>query len=214
MYISIHNYNFQLKLKPKNNTICVTSKSEDFYILEVPADFKENELLVYLKKNAKSIIKKYENQIANTTLEFINIYTKDFIYKWKPTISISYRYNNYIYSPLSIKTIKNKKKIITDILTSDIKTLIGLWEERLNCIIENIYFKNFKTKHFLNCHQTNSIAFSSALYLKDSIYLDFIVAKAVMQQRKFDHDEQVKWMEKFVKDYKQCNKIYDYERSK
>jgi|GEM_PF-6205526 len=214
MYISTHNYNFQLKLKPKNTAIRITSKSEDFYILEVPADFKENELLVYLKKNAKSIIKNYENQIANTTLEFINIYTKDFIYKWKPTISISYRYNNYIYSPLSIKTIKNKKKIITDILTSDIKTLIGLWEERLNCIIENIYFKNFKTKHFLNCHQTNSIAFSSALYLKDSIYLDFIVAKAVMQQRKFDHDEQVKWMEKFVKDYKQCNKIYDYERSK
>ncbi len=214
MYIYMHKYHFEIRLNKTHTPIYIESRNSDTYVLSVPMDLREDELKQYLKSNGKKLITVFEKKrISNQALS-IELYNKKHIFVWKPNSSISYRYEGKIHSSILPKSTLSIKKICKDILYYDIKTLIGIWEERLTCIITDINLKNFKTNKFKICTRSNTLSFSFQLMDSPYYYVEFIVAKAVFQYLNIEETKQHLLMEEFVKDYKQSNKIYDYERSK
>lgn len=212
MYITLNNNHFQIRLNKNKTAIYIQSRLEDSYILSVPQDLKEDELIIYLKLNTKKLIRAYEKKISHISTKSIYIYNQEFIYKWKPNLLLSYKKNKVIYSSISIKSTSNVNKIRKEVLLMDIKTSISLWEERLNCIIDNIYLKNYKTKSYNICPKDSTIEFSNYLINKSFSYMEFIVAKASLDYLNIEADKQEQLMHEFVNDWKHCAKIYEYER--
>lgn len=214
MYISIDKYQFEIRLNKPNSPIYIESRKTDVYIVSVPANLRDKELYEYLKINAKKLIKAFvKNSTENPSLT-IQMYDKSYTFICKPNSSISYHDDRAIYSSVCPKSTLAIKNICKELLYFDIKTLIGAWEERLDCIIENIYLKNYKTKPFKICPQSNTIYFSTQLINRSYSYVEFMVAKGVFQYLKMGENNQQLFLEKYVDDYRQSTKIYNYERVK
>lgn len=214
MYISIDNYDFKIRLSKVNTPIHIEDRKSDTYTLCVPVNFRDKELQQYLKTNAKNLVKAFEKKNIDNTIIHIQLYNKAFLHVYKPNCCNAYRDEKRIYSSLSTKAVGSIKKITKEVFLWDVKTMIGLWEERLSCLVENTYLKNYKTKSFKICHQSSTIELSIHLMDHHYSYIEFVVAKAVFHYLKLDNQQQDILMEKYVKDYKQSNKVFEHERGK
>lgn len=211
MYISFENYQFEVRLNNKNSTVYIENKHDETYIIRVPLDFKDDELIQYLKTNVKKLIQDFEKQQqVYIQPKTIKIYNKEFLYVHNPNAVGSFKKNNSII--ISSHSLRSHKQIIKDILLFDINGLISFWEENLHFLIENIYLKNYKTKSFKICNYSKAIDFSISLKDYSYSYLEYTVAKAIFEYLKLDEIQQIELFEKFVNDWRQNKRISDYER--
>jgi len=213
MYITHNKYQFEIRLYAKNGPIYISNKINDIYVLCVPINISDGELRMYIPLHAKDLVNTFEKNHQNKHSEDIYIYAQKFNYVFKPNLSVSYRSNNAIYSTNPIKSPRGLKKVKHEILLSDIKKLVGIWEERLNCIIDDIYLKNYKTKSFQICRNRKVIGFSYHLIEYHFSYIEFMVAKAVFIYLALTPETHEKLMKQFVNDWKQSTKVFEHERS-
>lgn len=212
MHLTVSNNNFQVRLKERNTSIYIESKNLDTYILAVPIDLPENELTQFLKINGSKLIKAFEDTISDNKANYINLYEEQFICMYKPTILTSYRINKKIFTNLKTLNTANISKLNKAILYQDITNLIGIWEERLDCLIDCIHIKNYKNKMYKSIPIDKVIEFSILLKNKRLDYLGFVVAKAVFDYLQLEEDKQIQLLDKYINNWKHFNKIFEYEK--
>jgi len=212
MYFTQDKYQFEIRLNTRIKAIYIERKSGNSYILCIPTQMTDSELSAYIKLHAAKLIETFEKHHNKSPDIDIYLYTKRFSYKFKPNLSFSYKKDNVIYSTNSAKSTLNIKKIKQEILLSDIKNLIGQWEEKLNCIIEDIYLKNYKTKSFHICRKHKAIGFSYRLSDYHYSYMEFMIAKAVFEYLVLTQEKQDELMQEFVTDWKRNTKVFEHER--
>lgn len=213
MYITHDKYQFEIRLGDTESPIYIENKYNDTYRLRVPMRMTDDELYQYLKINSTKLIKTYEKQARSVSDITICLYTKNYGYRYKASATSSYQIHPFIYSAIPATSAVNIKKICREILLLDIKGLIGIWEERLDCIIESIYLQNYKTKPFQICTKREAIGFSVNLTEHHFSYIEFMVAKATFDYLALPQEEQEKWMQQYVIDWKQSVKVFEHERT-
>jgi predicted GH43/DUF377 family glycosyl hydrolase len=159
MYISFENYQFEVRLNNKNRTVYIENKHDETYIIRVPLDFKDDELIQYLKTNVKKLIQDFEKQQqVYIQPKTIKIYNKEFLYVHNPNAVGSFKKNNSII--ISSHSLRSHKQIIKDL--SYFLRIIN-WKKEDKIDLEDLYDECM----FIGKKTNNSISYEK---FKDFVY--------------------------------------------
>lgn len=213
MYICSDNYQFKIKAIEHNITPYIEKKQKDSYLLCAAATMPKKELIIFVKKNEKQLVYKFEQKFEKYSDSHIILYNKKMRYQHVPNSSISCRSNNSIFSPIIPYLKSNTSKIKCEVLLYDIKQIIAFWEDLLDVIVETIKIKNYKTKAFQICHKETAIYFAKYLINQNFDYVNYVVAKALFEYLELSQFEQEALMIKHVQEWKHSSKILDFEKN-
>lgn len=211
MYIEIEGNSYFIYPKTDIDVIVIKKIADKTIHLKVPSQLPQDSLITYIKTQLPKKVAKYQKEEVFRT-ESINIFDKTFPIKFVVTDS------PYILKGVincDIRSVSSKSKmesLIQHLLLNHINNMMSTLEEELRLILPEIKLKKLKTKFYSNCHNTQSISYSKELIEKSLDFITYVVILSVGDFLKYTEDQLYYLWNKYVSDWKQCERIFKYEQ--
>jgi predicted metal-dependent hydrolase len=211
MYLEIEGKNYVIHLKTDIDTIYMRKVENDIVHLNVPALFPQENLIHYIQKELPKVIRKKSKKLVFEVHE-LNIFGRNYPIKLEVD-ETSYLKNNILYThPKFLSTKSSIEKLKDSLLLNFLNDSMSMLEEELNIILPEIKLKNLKTKYSSICHNKQHITYAKALKEKSKDFITYVVILTVGKFLKYSEDQIYFLLNKYVSDWRHCERIYKYEQ--
>ncbi|MBE8720519.1 YgjP-like metallopeptidase domain-containing protein [Sphingobacterium pedocola] len=212
MIIEVDGYTYNIVIQSSSKVIAIGAYKNQMIHLHVPYAIPTAELYAYIRANSRLINNYVTNTNSEKQFDKFQIFDAVLPLIIESQLANPYLHHGKIYTPaypVLKKTVSNLQRTL---LRQQLTLQIGAWEEHLDIFISEIKVRKMKTNYFTVCTRDKRITFSSELIQKSIGFISFICGEAVMCLVHIDAQERIRLLDRFVKDWKQHEKIVSYER--
>jgi predicted metal-dependent hydrolase len=212
MILELHGHHIEIIPDETNDNISVRSKNGKIQVF-APSQMPQTELSAYLTKYLKQITKQAEKSDIAQTEHSLRLFDNTYTLLIDRSTRKAYMRGKIIYVHSIPKNERQTQELQNQLLHTDITKSIGLWEERLGFLLDNITLKALPKQLFIVKRDKNQIVFSKRLTSFSLDMLNYIVAKSIFSFLQLSQESTEELCKHYIRDWKHLHRILAFDNN-